>query len=253
MGIFDFLFEGKSTLDSYHVKDERKAECPYCRKVLNKIPSKKTKCPSCEKFMFVRNNTQNYIRSVVTEEKAEKIDEDWSIVNGTHDIFIAEKRKIEKEKEILKKKFGKEPLGSDVQWSILNKSLIEDAQHRNLGFYRNTRFEMAEILRKELKLENALQTYLEVCCLDLNGPNNRGGMNDAELLKEFPVFDSEMSFLAPAVINRIRSIVKKLKFDKNKVKSIFIAHNLKIKKSLKLPLSVENCWQSIDDELIDIM
>mgnify|MGYP001579576138 CR=1 FL=1 len=35
-----------------------------------------------------------------------------------------------------------------------------------------------------MKLKDALQTYLEVCYLDLNGVNNTGGMRDPELLKE---------------------------------------------------------------------
>lgn len=251
MGLFDFLFKGKNTLDSYHVKDERKAECPYCHTVLYKIPSRKTECHSCGKYMHVRTESKNYIRSIVTEAEAEKINEDWSIVNGTHDVYIAEKMQTEREKEILRKKFGKEPSISDVEWSILNKNLVKDAQCRNWGFYRNTRFEMAEILRREMKLEDALQTYLEICYLDLNGPNNRSGM-DKELLKEFPAFDPEMALLAPAVIDRIRRLIKKLKIDKNKAKSIFIDHNLRIKKSLKLSVSVESCWQSMAKEFIDI-
>lgn len=251
MGLFDFIFKKKDIAGSYHIKDERKAECLYCHKALEKIPSRKTRCPFCGKYMLIRTEPKNYIRSVVTEEGAEKIDEDWSIVNGTHDVYIAEKMQTEREKEILKKRFGKEPRGNDIEWSVLNRSLIEHARHKDRGLYRNTRFEMAEILRKDMKLEDALQAYLEVCYLDLNGPNNRSGM-DKELLKEFPVFDPEMAFLAPAVIDIIRRLIKKLKIDKNNAKSIFIAHSLKIQKSLKLPLSAENCWQSMDDEFMDI-
>jgi hypothetical protein len=218
--------------------------------MLAKIPAKKTKCPYCGEFMFVRTRPKDNYRVVVTKQEADQIDEDWSIIAGTHDNFIAGKEGFEKEKEILRKRFSKEPSENDVKWGILNNDLIKHAQNGDWGLYRNTRFEMAEILRKELILKDALQTYLEVCFIDLNGPNNRGGINDPELLKEFPPFDpKQSSFLAPGVIDLIRRIVKKLGFDKEKVKSIFIEHNSRVRNSLKLPLTAEKCWISLEKEI----
>ncbi len=230
--------------------DKRKAECPYCHRILSKIPAKKTRCPYCGEFMFVRTKPKENYRLVVTKQEADQIDEDWSIIAGTHDNFIAEKEKFEQEKENLHKKFGEEPLINDVKWSILNGNLIKHAQNKNWGLYRNTRFEMAEILRKEMILQDALQSYLEICFIDLNGPNNTGGIKDPELLKEFPPFDpKQSSFLAPAVIDFIRRIVKKLGFSKEKVKSVFIEHNLRVGNSLKLPLTAEECWISLEKEI----
>ncbi|MDD4804214.1 MAG: hypothetical protein PHN69_03495 [Candidatus Pacebacteria bacterium] len=66
---------------SQKFKDERKAECPYCFKQLYKIPGAKTKCPHCNNYMLVRTNTNN-VRTVVTLTEANKIDNDWSIING---------------------------------------------------------------------------------------------------------------------------------------------------------------------------
>jgi len=43
----------------------------------------------------------------------------------------------------------------------------------NWGLYRNIRFEMAELLKKEGKFKNALQTYLEVLYLDQNGQSKK--------------------------------------------------------------------------------
>lgn len=250
MGLFDFFKRTTRANDNHNTKDARKAECPYCNKALKKIPAKKTECPFCRKLMYVRTRPKDNARVVVTKSEAEKIEEDWAIVFGTHDSFVVEKEKIEKEREILKKRFGKEPSENDVKWGVLNKSLIEHAQHGDWGLYRNTRFEMAEILRKEMKFEHALQTYLEVCYMDLNGPNNIGGINDKEVLKEFPPFNPKQSaFLAPGVIDLVKLIMKKLELDKNKIKSIFIEHNSQIEKSLKLPLTVENCWRALENEI----
>lgn len=252
MGIFDILRSKPNTDNQQReTKDERKAECPYCHKSLSKIPGSKTKCPYCSEFMFVRTRPKDNVRVVVTKNEADKIDEDWTIVAGTHDIFVAEKEAIVKEKEILRKRFGgKEPSDNDVKWGLLNKQLIEHAKNGDWGLYTNSRFQMAEILRREMKLKNALQTYLEVCYLDLNGVRNVGGINDPEILKEFPPFDpKELAFLAPGVIDLIKRIVLKLNLRKDEVKQIFVEHNSRSKKSLRLPLSTEEAWLSLDKEL----
>ena len=252
MGMFD-LFRSKPNTDNQQrePKDERKAECPNCHKVLSKIPGAKTKCPHCGEFIFVRTRPKDNVRVVVTKIEADKIDEEWTIVAGTHDIFVAEKEEFAKEKEILRKRFGgKEPSDNDVKWGLLNKQLIEHAKNGDWGLYRNSRFQMAEILRGEMKLKDALGTYLEVCYLDLNGVNNTGGMRDPELLKEFPPFNpKDLAFLAPGVIDLIKRIVLKLGLSKDEIKQIFVAHNSRIEKSLRLPLSAENSWQSLEKEI----
>ncbi len=251
MGIFDFL--KRKTRELPETKDGRKAECPYCHKILEKIPAKKTTCPYCGEVMFVRTRPQGNIRVVVTKAEAEQIEEDWAVVSGTHDTYIAEKAAFEKEREILKKRFGKEPAENDIRWGLLNKSLLEHARHENWGFYRNARFGMAEILRREIKLNQALKTYLEVCYIDLNGPNNRGGIMDSgdrEILIEFPAFDpTQAAFLAPGVIDLIRRVNKKLMLTKDDLKKEFIQTNARPWQSLKLPLSPEQCWSKLEVEL----
>lgn len=252
MGIFD-LFRSKSNTGNQQskTKDGRKAECPYCHKALSKIPGAKTKCPHCGEFIFIRTRSKDNARVVVTKTEADKIDEEWTIVAGTHDIFIAEKEEFAKEKEILRKRFGgKEPSDNDVRWSLLNKQIIENAKNGDWGLYRNTRFQMAEILRREMKLKDALQTYLEVCYLDLNGVRNVGGMNDPEILKEFPPFDpKESAFLAPGVIDLIKRIVLKLDLSKEEIRQIFVEHNSRSEKSLRLPITTEQAWSSLEKEL----
>lgn len=251
MGIFDFLKTQSSSAEEYIVKDERRAECPYCQKDLKKVPGRKTKCPHCGEFMLVRTRPNDNVRVVVTQEEAGKIEEEWAIFNGTHDDYLAEKEKIKKEKKALKNRFGKDPTENDVHWSLLNKSLIEHAQNGDWGLYRCARFDMAEILRKEKKLKRALQAYLEVSYIDLNGPNNLGGVNDEDSLKIFPPFDPVAGYasLAPGVIDIIRKIIKRINIDMPEVKTIFIRHNSLIEKSLRLPLSAKDAWLSMKKEI----
>jgi predicted RNA-binding Zn-ribbon protein involved in translation (DUF1610 family) len=252
MGILDF-FRSKSADTNQQTAslDRRKAECPYCGQSLSKIPGSKTKCPHCGEFMYVRTQPKDNARVVVTKEQADKIEEEWSIVAGTHDTYLAQKETFAEEKELLKTKFGgKEPSDNDVRWGLLNKQLLEHARKGDWGLYRNDRFEMAEILRQEMKLREALRTYLEVCYLDLNGPNNRGGMTDPELLRRFPPFTpDESAFLAPGVVDRIRQVIRKLKLTEKEIKDLFFEQNSHIENSLRLPLTPEACWQGIETSI----
>lgn len=253
MGIFG-PFHSKPNADNQQreTKDERKAECPNCHKALSKIPGAKTKCPHCGEFMLVRTRPKDNARVVVTKAEADKIDEQWRIESGTQEAHLAEQKRFESRKEALRKKFGgKDPSDHDVQWGLLNEDLLNHAKSGQWGLYRNTRFQMAEILKKENKLKDALRTYLEVCYLDLNGPSNTGGRNDPELLKEFPPFDpsEENSFLAPGVIDRIQRIVKKLDAKKGDVRKKFLEHNTRIEKAMRLPVAPTDCWSKIEDEV----
>lgn len=263
MGFFDFLFEKKSTTNdssksvSLNVnnqpKDERKAECPSCHKSLKKVPGSKTKCPHCGEYMYIRTTTKQ-VRLVVTEDEAEKIDEEWRIETGTQDAYLASEKRFVDKKEELKKRFnGKNPSDYDVQWGLFNEDLLQHMKNMDWGLYRNTKFQMGEMLRKEVRLEASLKMYLEVCYLDLNGPNNCGGMlHSPEILKEFPPFDPRdgNAFLAPGVIDLIQRIANKLNFDTEKIHSIFIEHNERFEKSMRLPVPAQEAWKRLESELL---
>lgn len=231
-------------------EDKRKAECPYCHQALPKIPAKKTKCPHCGQVMYVRTRPKDRARVVVTQDEAEKIEEEWAIVSGTHDAYVTNKQRIEDERIFLRERFsGRDPSDRDIQWSLLNKDSLKYAQRADWGLYRNARFDMGEILRRELKLRPALEMYLEVCYLDLNGPRNTGGLTDLCLLRQFPPFDPRDAYLAPAVIGVIDALASKLQLDRDSLKRLFIEHNVRIHKALHLPLVPEACWPILEKEV----
>ena len=178
------------------------AICPYCNQVLKKKPGRKKKCPSCSQFIYVRTRPSDKKQVLATEAQAEQIEEQWSVVNGTHDTYLRVKRRFAEEKTRLATRFGREPSDNDVQWGLLNQELLEHVQQRNWGLFRNTKFAMAEILRKENRLPAALGGYLEVCYLDLNGPHNTGGITDGELLREYPPWNHKdpTAELAPGIL-----------------------------------------------------
>lgn len=80
MGILDKLF-GKPK-PKYETLGNTEPVCPYCAKTLDKMPGRKTKCPFCANYMYVRTRPADKKRVVVTEQDAAKIDEQWKIESG---------------------------------------------------------------------------------------------------------------------------------------------------------------------------
>jgi predicted RNA-binding Zn-ribbon protein involved in translation (DUF1610 family) len=248
MGLFD-LFKKSPVPCDMPIIGVSEAVCPYCSRLLQRKPAKKTKCPQCGKFIYVRTRPQDQLKVLATEQQADLIEEQWSIVNGAHGEYLAQKNKIEVERARLAKQFGKAPSENDIKWGLLGKDAIEHALNGNWGLYRNARFQMAEVLSKESKLKQALSMYCWVCYLDLNGPRNTSGVKDQELLREFPPFSPKEAFLAPGIISRMARIIEKLNLDQEKVSLIFQEITVRVYKGLKLPMQPEDAWKSVRREL----
>jgi len=225
------------------------AVCPHCNQPLVKKPGRKKKCPHCGEFIFVRTRPSDEQRVLVTAAQAEEIEEQWSIVNGTHAEYLAQNKRFSDEKAKLATRFRREPSENDIKWSLLNKDLIGHANNANWGLYRNAKCEMAEILRKESRTSPALELYLEVLYLDVNGPNNIGGIRDTDLLKEFPPFNKKDAFLAPGVVSRAAATIQELELDDKGVKSIFFKVAERNFTSLQLPVTPDTGWRKIQKEL----
>ena len=152
----------------------------------------------------------------------------------------------------MRERFGQEPSADDVKWSLLNKDLMKHARRQDWGLYRNAKLEMAEILRKKSKLKASLGMYLEVCYLDLNGPNNVGGVLDKQLLKDFPPWDPKSNaLLASGVIGYISQLMEQTKTDKAAAQGLFDSRITKVKAALKTPVSTENAWREIESALFN--
>lgn len=107
---------------------------------------------------------------------------------------------------------------------------------------------MGDILKKESKNLTALDTYLEVCFIDLNGPNNCG-TKDPELLKDYPPFDPSRAFIAPRVIGYIFTLLEKSNFSLDDAKIRFFEVTERTKNDLRLPLDVKSAWEKREKEL----
>lgn len=124
------------TNDDKNDEVEIESVCPYCKKVLEKKPMKKKKCPFCNNFIYVRN------RILVTENETIIIDA----------MKILEQYGVtEKDFENHKKKFKYEISDKDAIWSLYNKLLQKNFEENNFQILSRLYSDMALMLNKEGK------------------------------------------------------------------------------------------------------
>lgn len=109
--------------------------CPYCKKVLDKAPRRKSKCLHCNKYIYVRSGV------LVTKKQA---------------IFIDSKKRLEnlQLEEIMSSK------SLDELWAALNKGILYFSQRKDFYSVSSIYLEMALITYAEEKYENCILFYL---------------------------------------------------------------------------------------------
>jgi hypothetical protein len=132
---------------------------------------------------------------------------------------------------------------------LLTKALITHAADRHWGLYRNTRFRMGELLRREERSREALATYLEVLYLDRNGPNNVGGVRVEWDLPAIPEWSPSQALMAPGIVERVQRLVKDLGVSAEDLHTLFHQVAERAYRDLRLPLSPTDAWQTIRPQL----
>ena len=93
---------------------EIKVICPYCKNTLEKKPQRKTKCPSCNNYIFIRTLPKTRERVLVTEEEVKEINKQWKRINFINEWlkylepYEVNLKRFEDQKDKLTKAFGKE-------------------------------------------------------------------------------------------------------------------------------------------------
>lgn len=110
------------------------AVCPYCGAALKKLPLRKTKCPSCNNFMYVRTLLTTREQVVVTEARAKEIEAEWETYHSqqkwlqTLEYYGIKQNDFEQEKVQLSKNFGKEASYRDAIWGLFNKLTVANSR-----------------------------------------------------------------------------------------------------------------------------
>jgi len=221
--------------------------CPHCSQRLEKMPSRKKKCPSCKDDVYVRTRPSDKKRILIRADQIEAVEEQKAIANGTHQQFLAAKKERQDAGRNLQRKLGRAPAEHEIEWALLQEAAAGHVRQKNWGHYRNARFDMSELLTKQNQHEQALALLLEVCYVDLNGPRNCGG--DFEMLDDFPEFDLEMSDLAGGVLARVHQAMQRLELDLRGVESKFGKVANRLLQSIPLPLSPKKAWRELKHAL----
>lgn len=224
--------------------------CPHCGAAFAKPPSRKTKCKGCGNFVFVRTDPDTRQRVLVTEAQADAIERRWSQKALYSRVVRTDRSGFAEEREMLAKKFGGPPRDTDVLWSLLNKDRLRHASDQNWGLYRNSTLEMGDVLRVENRPKDAARFYLEVCYLDLNNPTNYGPTIYPELLKQYPRWSPEPNGLAPGVLSLIDTVADEAELSIEALQGIFMEEAKRNHHSLELPMSPDDAWKILREQLV---
>lgn len=262
MGILNKIFgskeENKQNKDAGKMLKEigETHKCPHCKKKLDKIPTRKTKCPFCSNNIFSRTRPLDRKKVLVTEKQRDEIELEWTRFHEANEnMELIQYDEYANAKKDLTKQFGKEPSMNDIKWRVYNKKVLSLTTNRQWGLYRNNKLDMAKLLEKEGRQKQALLTLLEICYLDLNGCRNISTINGKPMsIKEtnelgIKDFDASMAFLAPGIISMVKDKIAEIKLNINEVKKMFIEINHKTKPLKIMPLNPEEAWRGLVKKL----
>ena len=140
-----------------------------------------------------------------------------------------------------------------VRRALYQRKESESIKEGNFALFRSARLSMALLLEEEVDkdeelLRKTLATHLELCYLDLNGPQN-STERERELNKKSP-FDPSQGVLAPRIVNITNVYIERLDLTRAETKSLFLKHNGRHLSGFNLPLSVDDIWNELAPNLI---
>lgn len=121
------LFGGKDNKDNeenefqFNAYQPTTNTCPYCSHKLEKIPSRKKKCPECEKYIFVR------FGKLYTEDEKDIFD--WLNHYNVQELDIS-RDDFNKTRQKLSKEFGFVASVNDTAWRLLNTINTPDTSYQ---------------------------------------------------------------------------------------------------------------------------
>ena len=127
---------------------------------------------------------------------------------------------------------------ADRAWRENQQGNLRAAKEKDWGLYTNTRLDAAMQLRKEGKDRQALNGFLEVIYLDINGPENAGlGWNPSSAV------------IAPLVVEWAWKAAQECEIDQDGVEALFLKSAAKRHESLLLPVSPAEALPKLRDAL----
>jgi hypothetical protein len=129
----------------------------------------------------------------------------------------------------------------------------ESLKEGNFALLRSARLSMALLMEEEVEqddelLRKTLATHLDLCYIDLNGPQN-STTRERELTNEAP-FDPSHGVLIPSIVNITLDYIERLELTRDETKSLFHKHISRHLSGLNPPLSLDDGWNKLEPNLI---
>ncbi|MGZ7194616.1 MAG: hypothetical protein ACXVIZ_12075 [Halobacteriota archaeon] len=123
----------------------------------------------------------------------------------------------------------------------------------NFALFRSARLSLALLLEEEVEkdeelLRKTLATHLELCYIDLNGPQNSTA-RERERTNKAP-FDPSQGVLAPSIVNCTNGYIERSGLTRAETESLFRKHISRHLSGLNLPLSTDDGWNELAPKLI---
>jgi hypothetical protein len=229
------------------------AVCPNCSAPLPAFPARKSKCPQCGGFFLVRTRPLDRKKVLVTSDDAKVIEDQWNLVSGIFDALIYEDNDLQEARKALTKELGFPPTETNIKRAVCLKKQEIHSKQQDWGLYRNVRFQLSEFDRSEGKIASAFALLLEVCYLDLNGPNNCGAfLDNADLLEKLPPFKPNPEGLAPRIIELVCTLARAMKLPNEHIEKEFKSISGEIHDRIKTPLDPIGAWLQMKPALREL-
>jgi hypothetical protein len=129
----------------------------------------------------------------------------------------------------------------------------ESLKEGNFALLRSARLSMALLMEEEVEqdeelLRKTLATHLDLCYIDLNGPQN-STTSERELTNAAP-FNPSQGVLAPSIVNITNVYIGRLGLTRDETESLFHKHLSRHLGGLNPPLSLDDGWNKLEPFLI---
>ncbi len=218
--------------------------CPYCRARVAKVPKYKAICNRCGQTYYVRARPGESHPALVTARQAAAVDEN----RATQPRWKQLPTPAEAAEERSFNWFWAHST-AESQWRQQKRMLALHAREGNWLLYRNTRFDMAEVRRRQVRLREALDIYLEVWYLDLNGPQDSWGVVESRRLYETTAFQPSRGLTTPVVARWTNRLGVRLDVDRQGMERLFGEIATRLYRTLELPLTPREAWRALEPEL----
>ena len=130
----------------------------------------------------------------------------------------------------------------DKVWGYLNQCSMEHAKERNMGAYRNRRYDMSQFLLEEGKLKDALAMLAEVVFYDVSGATCVVFDHGIFEFMGYDLFNYEKTpvMIAPRVIVEIADCQKKLEYNDDELRAALVERMSKMTTPIQL-FTAEEC------------